>query len=60
MPQKLISQVHSHVSSRVGKHSLKAALKQTKGWKQFIPFADLTYDAAIDTANMRLFGCPKV
>ena len=25
MPQKLISQVHSHVSSRVGKHSLKAA-----------------------------------
>lgn len=60
MPQKLISQVHSHISSRVGKVSLKAALKQTKGWKQFIPFADLTYEAAIDTANTRLFGCPKV
>ena len=60
MPRKLTSQAHSHVASRVLKHALKAALEQTKGWKQFIPFADLTYEAAIDTANTQMFGCPKV
>lgn len=60
MPQWLTSMAHSHVASRVLKHSLKAALEQTKGWKQFISFADLTYEAAIDTANTQMFGCPKV